>query len=425
MSYPTHLIRVSRRFYYKIKVPADLSHLFPGKFIKKSLQTSELNAAKTLLRYHEFKTHNAFALLRTGTLAPDHTQQVVHSLLPVQKEPKVKAGNRLSEVIKAYTAEKKAGWTEKTTLEVEGVFRLLVDILGNVDVSTITRPMLIDLRSSLLKVPPYFYHKYRGKSVKEVIASNTGEGMSPKTVNKHIARIGSLLKYCHEQEMIPRNPATGLQLVLKQRADEERSAYTLTDIRNIVGNLPVDHETPERYWIPLIGLYSGLRLNEICQLHIEDVVKVDDYWCFDINDTGDKRLKNAASARLIPIHPKLIELGLIDYYETMKAAKKPRLWMNLDLIRLHGYTNGIGKWYARYNRDCVTEDPKKVFHSMRHTVADVLKQKGISEAAIAEILGHAHATITSGRYGKRYQPKVLLDALMQLDYGVDIPEWKV
>ncbi|TSK08811.1 MAG: site-specific integrase [Geobacter sp.] len=425
MSYPTHLIRVGSRFYYKIKVPADLSHLFPTQFIKKSLQTSELHAAKTMLRYHEFKTHNAFALLRTGTLAPDHVQQVVHSLLPVQKKRRVKAGNRLSDVIKTYTAEKKAGWTEKTTLEVEGVFRLLVDIMGNVDVSIITRPMLIDLRSSLLRVPPYFYHKYRGQSVKEVIAANTGEGMSPKTVNKHVARIGSLLKYCHEQEVIPRNPATGLQLSLKQRADEERSAYTLTDIKNIIAHLPVEPETPERYWIPLIGLYSGLRLNEICQLHVEDVVKVEDYWCFDINDSGNKRLKNATSARVIPVHPKLMEIGFMRYYEACKEAKQPRLWMNLELIRLHGYTNGIGKWYARFNREYVTEDPKRVFHSMRHTVADMLKQKGISEAAIAEILGHAHATITSGRYGKRYQPKVLLDALMQLDYEVDITEWKM
>lgn len=165
MSYPTHLISVNSRFYYKIKVPADLSHLFPSKFIKKSLKTNHLRAAKTMLWHCEFKTHNAFALLRTGTLAPEHVQQVVQSLLPVQKEARTKADNRLSAVIKTYTAEKEAGWTDKTKLEVEGVFKLLVDILGDVDVATITRPMLIDLRSSLLKVPPHFYKRNPGRSV--------------------------------------------------------------------------------------------------------------------------------------------------------------------------------------------------------------------------------------------------------------------
>lgn len=37
-------------------------------------------------------------------------------------------------------------------------------------------------------------------------------------------------------------------------------------------------------------------------------------------------------------------------------------------------------------------------------------------AGVFEILGHAHDSITMGRYGKRYQPKVLLDAIVKLDY---------
>ena len=79
MSYPTHLIKVNSRFYYKIKVPTDLSHLFPYRFIKKSLHTSKLHAVKTMLMYCEYKTHNAFALLRTGTLSQDHVQQIVYT----------------------------------------------------------------------------------------------------------------------------------------------------------------------------------------------------------------------------------------------------------------------------------------------------------------------------------------------------------
>jgi integrase len=369
--------------------------------------------------YCEFKTHNAFALLRTSTLAPDHINQVVTSLLPSPKAYEKNDKLRLTSIIKNYTEEKQSNWTDKTKLEVGGVFKLLVDILGDVDVCTITRPKLIELRSSLLKVPPNFYVKNRGCSVKEAIKKSAGDGLSIKTVNKHMARIGSLLKYCQEQAMIIVNPATGMQIADKQRIDQERSAYSVNDIKKIVSNLPLDR--PERYWIPLIGLYSGMRLAEICQLHVEDIIKVDDCWCFDINNAGDKQLKNEASVRVIPVHQKLIELGLMDYVDGIRKSGNPRLWMNLSYIHLHGYTNTFGKWYQRYNREYVTEDPKKVFHSMRHAAADMLKQKGVSEALIAEILGHAHASITTGRYGKRYQPKVLLDALEQLDYAFDIP----
>jgi integrase len=62
-----------------------------------------------------------------------------------------------------------------------------------------------------------------------------------------------------------------------------------------------------------------------------------------------------------------------------------------------------------------------VFHSFRHTVTDTLKQAGVSETVIAEIVGHSNSgSMTMGRYGKRYQPKVLLEALLKLDYGIDV-----
>lgn len=417
-------------YYFRIDIPSDLAHYFPVTEIKQSLKTRDPDAAKIAANRLELSALRAYTLLRLGTLPNDMTKEVVNAVIPNTYKPvkvKVKAPKvyRLNEVVKTYTAEKQSGWTNKTKMEVAGVFRMLVELLGNVDVTTIDRPKLVELRSDLLKVPPGFYVKNRNGSVRDAVKKATGPGLSIKTVNKHMARIGSLLKYCHELGYITHNPATGLQLAEKQRADEERSVYSLDDVKKIVGNLPLDPECPERYWIPLVGLYSGLRLNEICQLHIEDVVRIDDCWCLDINGLGNKRLKNSASERVIPVHPKLIELGFIKYYEDKKAKGHPRVWMNLTYLDLHGYTNSIGNWYRRFNREYVTDDPKRVFHSMRHTVADTLKQKSVSESAIAELLGHAHASITTSRYGKRYRPKVLLDALEQLDYGVTIPEWKI
>ena len=87
--------------------------------------------------------------------------------------------------------------------------------------------------------------------------------------------------------------------------------------------------------------------------------------------------------------------------------------------------SAFGKWYQRFNREHVTTDKGKVFHSLRHSLANNLKQSGVQEVVIAEILQHANDSVTTGRYGKRYQPKVLLEAMILLDYAVTIPEWKV
>ena len=69
-----------------------------------------------------------------------------------------------------------------------------------------------------------------------------------------------------------------------------------------------------RYWIPLIGIYTGMRLNEICQLYVDDVKYLNRIWYFRLtNERSDQSLKNKQSKRLVPIHPKLIELGFIDF----------------------------------------------------------------------------------------------------------------
>ncbi len=418
-----HVYLRNNTYYYRSDIPPDIAHYFPTAEVKRSLKTSDPGAAKLAALDMELKVQQAYILLRVGNLSGDIVKQVVGAVVPDAKKPTApeEKGNVLTDVISTYTAEKQSNWTDKTKMEVAGVFRLLVDILGDVEVSTITRPMLIQLRSSLLKVPPNFYKKNPGKSAKEVTGSPTESGISSKSVNKHMSRIGSLLKYCQEQGMITSNPATELQIVDKQRVDQERSAYSVSDIKKIISNLPSATERPERYWIPLIGLYSGMRLAEICQLHLEDIIKVDGCWCFDINDASNKQLKNDASVRVIPVHPKLIELGLIRYYESVRESNNPRLWMNLSYIHLHGYTNTFGKWYQRYNREYVTDDPKKVFHSMRHLFTDTLKQAGVQDTLISELVGHSTSgSMTMGRYGKRYQPKVLLEALEKLDYGIKL-----
>ena len=59
-------------------------------------------------------------------------------------------------------------------------------------------------------------------------------------------------------------------------------------------------------------------------------------------------------------------------------------------------------------------------HCFRHTFINNLKQSGVIEQRIAEIVGHTTGSIDMERYGKAYNPKVLLDTLEKLDYGFDI-----
>jgi len=63
---------------------------------------------------------------------------------------------------------------------------------------------------------------------------------------------------------------------------------------------------------------------------------------------------------------------------------------------------------------------KKDLHSFRHTLADDLKQRGVTESLIAGMLGHSTGGITFGRYEKDYTPEVLAPVIDMLDW--DLPQ---
>jgi len=176
----------------------------------------------------------------------------------------------------------------------------------------------------------------------------------------------------------------------------------------------------------LIGNYDGLRLDEICQLHLEDIRQERATWVFDINEKPDrngkknKKLKNASAERVIPIHPKLIQLGLLEWVEKLRNKDEIRLFPELKKNR-DGYSHIASKWFSRYRKRCGITGHGKVFHSFRHTVANWLADADVPDERIADILGHTNGTETGGPYRKAFKPGLLLDSLQRLDYGLQHP----
>lgn len=420
-----YLWKRKHTYYYRIKIPSDLSQYFPTEQIRLSLKTRHADAAKTAAANIHSRVQNTFALLRTEALPPEQAGVLVASILPSRRSFKVVEGNdspevsvKLSEVIQQFVADKGVRWTKKTHLEFTSMFDVLVEVMGNKDVSTLTRADGLACREKLMRLPANFRKKkqYRGMTIQQIVDSGATETLTPKTINKYLVLLSSLCKWCVKNGMMETNIAEGLSLPEETRAHEQRSAYSPEDLVRILYSLPRDDAYPERYWIPVIAMYSGMRLDEICQLHLEDIKEVDGILCFDINDGGQRKVKTSASKRIVPVHPVLVDKGFVRYLESRRADGASKLWENLSPNKYGYWGKSFGKWYGQFNRQYVTKDSLKVFHSFRHTVADTLKQKGVPEGIIGEILGHANGSITTGRYGKRYRPEVLLEALGLVGY---------
>ena len=67
------------------------------------------------------------------------------------------------------------------------------------------------------------------------------------------------------------------------------------------------HVHAHNFWVPLIGLYTGMRLEEICQGYVSDIKEIDGVWCFDVNDDKPDKSVKTEDRRLVPIHPFLVK----------------------------------------------------------------------------------------------------------------------
>jgi integrase len=393
-------------------VPLDLKHLFPFREIKQSLNTDNFKLAESYAFSVESKVQQAFSILRSGVFSEETLPQIIGSIIPHVSK---RSSNRLllSELMKKYTQQNERCWVPKTLMEVKSECRLLLDVVGDKYINAITRQMILDVRDILIKLPANLYKKYPDQSIKQILALPDIAPMSLVSVNKHLVRLGAILRYGVREGYLFKNVAEAMAIPDKRSTDEERSIYSDEEIKLVIMLLtdPDTYYRAERKWIPLIGIFSGMRLDEICQLYLEDIQKVDGIWCFNINDQKDKKLKNMASRRIVPIHPFLLDHGLLDHAEAMKNAGNERLWPHLTHSKIMGYSNTFGKWYQRFNRQHITQDKRKVFHSFRHSFSNKLKQQGVAESLIAELIGHKNHSITTGRYGKKYEPDVLLDVL--------------
>lgn len=211
-------------------------------------------------------------------------------------------------------------WKEHVIQEHKGRLSFALDILGDRYIDSINRKDIREFRDKLCKLPPHRFNRkeYKGKSVDEVIAMNSHKRLSVTRINIIIEAVSSLFEWCIDEGILSsHNPAKGLQIKDERSVIEFREPFSVDDLNKIfLSDAFKDKSRVNEayYWCPLISIYSGMRLEEISQLSVDDVYFVDGIWVFDVNTNpsrdgrNDKQVKNKNAVRIVPMHNKLIEL---------------------------------------------------------------------------------------------------------------------
>lgn len=300
----------------------------------------------------------------------------------------------------------------------------LVDILGDVYINDITREDVRKFRNILTQLPPNRAKSkvYRDKSIEEILKIKIDKKLSPKTVNICLEAVSSLFEWCVKEQIILMNPAKGLQIKDERRDGDLRDPFTVDDLNKIFNhkNFIRSKKNPAYYWVPYIALYTGMRLEEICQLYVDDIYEIEGIYVIDINDNPnsdgekDKRVKSINAKRIIPLHNDLVAIGFIKYRDQVVKSKNERLFPMLKKSKsVNTYGHAVSKKFSKIVEDCNLSGIKS-FHSFRHTFADYFKRLHLQNDLFKEIYGHKLESLAARQYGSRFSVKQCYDELISL-----------
>lgn len=309
--------------------------------------------------------------------------------------------SKLSGAFESWKGERKP--SEKTWSEWSLALRRFVEVNGDPAVAKLDKSHIRKFKEALQKLE-----------------------LSPASIKKNLSAVRTVLGWAVENGLVDDNVAAGVTVRDAKVKRERRLPYSDADLTVIFsspvytgGARPKAGGGEAAYWLPLMALYMGPRLEEMGQALVSDVVTAGNVVCLSINDeTEGKSVKTASSRRTVPIHPELIRLGFKEYVASV--ARGGRLFPDLKPDQFDNWTGNFSKWWGRWARALGIVDRRKVFHSFRHTFKAACRRAGLQEEVHDLLTGHAGAGVGRG-YGRaeEYSDELvstLAAALQKVEY---------
>ena len=254
------------------------------------------------------------------------------------------------------------------------------------------------------------------------------------SVQNRLGCLATLVRHGLKKDLLPRmeNPFENIDFdsVPQRPASQDRRAYEMSELIELF-NSPVYTQGQQTegqakesaYWAPLLGPFVGARIEEVAQLRIEDVQRINGIWALRIANIGpDQHLKTDTSYRFVPLHEEIIRCGFLVYWAQMARTGHARLFPSQSNQNKHErWSNALGKWYSAYLTKIGLKDERLCYHSFRHTFKQRCTQSGLQDEVRDALSGHWVSKSTPGRgylkaANRQYPFPALVNAIRKLRY---------
>jgi integrase len=343
----------------------------------------------------------------------------------------------LAEVIACFRREHGERWNAQRAQRYTHLFALMAGLLGaSTKIRSLTRRDFVEARSILDRLSPRFmwYPETRHLPLREAAMKCVELGLprrSVTTVNHMMKGFRSLMIYAEAEGFVDRNVT--VKLFRAPRPDQvthvlpfsgEQLQRFFTVDPHYQPDLPFE-QRDERFWIPAIALYAGLRIGEAAQLYAVDVGMREGIPAIEVSaaETSalemDKYLKTFYSHRVVPMHPVLQRMGLLEYAKLMRSKGELKLFPGAR----RGWMMRFDKLAKQMQHDLKAAGVATANHSprsFRHNFRDALRNVKAPDDIVRLLGGWQQKTVADG-YGTGPYLSTLYSYVCSTSYrGVDL-----
>lgn len=237
------------------------------------------------------------------------------------------------------------------------------------------------------------------------------EQVAGQTLQNWLTCLGSLYEFAlRTYDAIPEgNPFHGHNLEAR-RTIESYEPFTIPQLTTLIKN--AEDELRD---VILIGLFSGMRLDEICSLKCDDIVNIEGVKCFNITKS-----KTKAGVRFVPVHSLL--LPIVNRCLSVKSGE----YLLPTANRIQRADGKKGPFYSQAftrlrNKVIPAATNRQCFHSLRGHFITCLDRKGIEETRVGTLTGQVEKKAKTEAF-RTYSAGPLMKELKKIIELVSYPE---
>lgn len=351
----------------------------------------------------------------------------------------------VADVIDVFLRDKRARLSDQPLDELRSGLELFRHFMGDEPFNSLTIKKLRDFKKLVPRLPKRISVNKTLKSlpideVLELAEKNKLPLIAARTVETKIAAVKQLVQWAAQSaEFLDEDISSALDSkyvdVSNNKPSSSYRAFETRHLQNLLGTYVYKGEipgrvksiTPAKFWVPIIALFSGARLEEICQLYLQDIVEERGIMLFRISPEDDEgvgkkvNIKTKSSQRRVPVHPALLEMGFDDYVAELRSRGETRLFPDIDNNNSKGkYGFLISKWFGDTLRKGIGYEKGSgyCFHGLRKNFIQRLQNTpGVGREVRKALVGHSIGGGDAHEiYEGDYDAHILKQVVDQLEY---------